>query len=50
MDQMINEFVRNSTTIQKGVFLMCAGIGFVFLVQVIFYIGVKIWPKGKKEE
>jgi len=50
MDQAIMNFVANATTIQKGVFLMCAGIGFVFLVQVIFYLAVKIWPKGKKEE
>ena len=28
---------------------MCVGIGFVFMVQVIFYISVKIWPKSKKE-
>jgi len=50
MDQAISNFVATATTIQKGVFLMCVGISFVFLVQVIFYIMVKIWPKKVKEE
>jgi len=45
MDQAIMDFVATATTMQKGVFLMCAGIGFVFMVQVIFYAVIKIWPK-----
>jgi Na+-transporting methylmalonyl-CoA/oxaloacetate decarboxylase gamma subunit len=49
MDQLIYDFVRDATTIQKGVFLMVAGISFVFLVQVIFFAVVKIWPRSKTE-
>jgi len=49
MDQAIMNFVATATTIQKGVFLMCTGIGFVFLIQIIFYAMVKIWPKAKPE-
>ena len=47
MDQALYDFVRNATTIEKGVFLMIAGVCFVFAVQVIFYMIIKIWP-GKK--
>ena len=49
MDQAIYDFANNATTVQKGFFLMVAGISFVFLVQVIFYAVVKIWPKSKKD-
>ena len=37
----------NYTDIGKGVFLMVAGIGFVFVVQVIFFLIIKLWPKAK---
>jgi Na+-transporting methylmalonyl-CoA/oxaloacetate decarboxylase gamma subunit len=51
---MINEwfqnFIRSGTNFQKSIFLMVSGIVFVFLVQVIFYLFVKLWPKGKDEE
>ena len=50
MDQLVQNFLRNATTIEKGFFLMIVGISFVFLVQVIFYAIVKIWPKGKEED
>jgi hypothetical protein len=33
--------------VQKAVFLMVCGVVFVFLVQVVFYLTIKLWPKGK---
>jgi len=45
--QILNEFLINATNIQKGLFLMIAGIGFVFAVQVIFYLIVKLWPNDR---
>ena len=47
MDQLLYDFVKNATTVQKGVFLMIAGVCFVFLVQIVFYMTVKLWPKSK---
>ncbi|MCL2270773.1 MAG: hypothetical protein FWC24_07450 [Treponema sp.] len=47
MDQLLNNFVQNATIVQKGVFLMIAGVSFVFLVQTVFYLIVKIWPRPK---
>jgi Na+-transporting methylmalonyl-CoA/oxaloacetate decarboxylase gamma subunit len=38
----------NYTDIGRGLFLMGAGIGFVFAVQVVFYLVIALWPKGKK--
>jgi len=48
MDQALYEFVRTATTIEKGVFLMVTGVCFVFAVQTIFYLTVKIWMGRKK--
>jgi len=48
MDQALYDFVRNATTVQKGVFLMIAGVCFVFAVQFIFFLTVKIWMGRKK--
>ncbi len=36
------------TDLGRGLFLMVAGIGFVFIVQVIFYLIIKLWPKTKE--
>jgi Na+-transporting methylmalonyl-CoA/oxaloacetate decarboxylase gamma subunit len=36
------------TDLGRGFFLMAAGIGFVFIVQVIFYLIIKLWPKTKE--
>jgi Na+-transporting methylmalonyl-CoA/oxaloacetate decarboxylase gamma subunit len=47
MDQLIGEFVTNASTIEKGIFLMVTGIVFVFIVQVVFYMVVKIWPRPR---
>ena len=50
MEQIFYDFVKNASTLQKGVFLMIAGICFVFIVQVVFYAAIKIWPKPKNRE
>jgi Na+-transporting methylmalonyl-CoA/oxaloacetate decarboxylase gamma subunit len=51
---MINEwfqnFIQTSTAVQKSVFLMVSGIAFVFSVQAIFYLVIKLWSKGKDAE
>ena len=49
MDELLYEFVRNATTVQKGVFLMIAGVCFVFVVQLVFYMVVKLWPKPRAD-
>jgi len=49
MEQLFNNFVHNANVFQKGVFMMIAGVLFVFAVQVVFYLTVKIWiAAGKK--
>ncbi|MDR2094616.1 MAG: hypothetical protein LBP76_03755 [Treponema sp.] len=47
MDTMLNGFIQNATTIQKSLFLMVCGVLFVFMVQVVFYLTVKLWPRKK---
>jgi Na+-transporting methylmalonyl-CoA/oxaloacetate decarboxylase gamma subunit len=48
MDELLRNFIQNASVIQKAVFLMVAGILFVFIVQVVFYLIAKLWPRGKK--
>jgi cell division protein FtsL len=48
MNDFLQTFIQTSSTVEKGFFLMAAGILFVFAVQVIFYLTVKLWPTGKK--
>ncbi len=43
----IIESVRLGSDVGKGLFLMACGMGFVFAVQVIFYLIIKIWPRAK---
>jgi Na+-transporting methylmalonyl-CoA/oxaloacetate decarboxylase gamma subunit len=50
MEQILYSFIENSSTLQKAVFLMIAGVLFVFAVQTIFYTIVKIWVRKKNEE
>lgn len=38
----------NYTDFGKGLFLMVCGMGFVFIVQVVFFAVIKLWPKGKQ--
>ena len=49
----MNDFIQSVATgsdIGKGLFLMVAGMGFVFAVQVVFYLIIALWPKAKKAE
>ena len=48
MNQIL-DMVREGSLFQKGLFLMVVGIGFVFAVQVIFYLIIRLWPKKKKD-
>ena len=48
MEKMLNSFILNASLIQKGIFLMIAGLLFVFFVQVIFFLVIKLWP-GRKQ-
>jgi Na+-transporting methylmalonyl-CoA/oxaloacetate decarboxylase gamma subunit len=50
MEQALANFIQTASTFQKGVFLMVAGVAFVFTVQFVFYLIVKVWPKPKQEE
>ena len=45
MEQLFMNFLGNASNVQKGFFLMCAGVGFVFSVQFIFYLVVKLWTR-----
>lgn len=47
MDQVLQNFIENSSVIGKAVFLMIAGILFVFTVQVVFYLIAKLWPRNR---
>ena len=44
MDQVLRDFVQGASTVEKSLFLMVCGILFVFAVQVVFYLTVKLWP------
>jgi hypothetical protein len=48
MDKALGNFIQNAGTVQKAVFLMIAGILFVFAVQLVFYLLAKLWPRGKQ--
>ena len=50
MDQLLYDFVRSASIVQKGVFLMVTGVCFVFIVQFVFYITVKIWLSVTKKK
>jgi Na+-transporting methylmalonyl-CoA/oxaloacetate decarboxylase gamma subunit len=50
MEQALQNFIQTATIFQKGVFLMIAGVLFVFLVQLVFYITVKIWVRFGKSK
>ena len=47
MDELLLSFVKSASTVEKGVFLMISGVSFVFAVQFVFFLIVKIWPKQK---
>jgi hypothetical protein len=48
MENIFNDFINNATLVQKGVFLMVTGVLFVFAVQLVFYLTVKLWPRSKR--
>jgi hypothetical protein len=47
MDSLL-QTVRNGPILSKALFLLTSGVLFVFLVQVVFYLTIKLWPRGKK--
>jgi hypothetical protein len=47
IDQLLKNFIQDSSVIGKAVFLMVVGILFVFTVQVVFYLIAKLWPRNK---
>jgi hypothetical protein len=47
IDQALRNFIQDSSVIGKALFLMAAGILFVFAVQVVFYLLAKLWPRNK---
>jgi Na+-transporting methylmalonyl-CoA/oxaloacetate decarboxylase gamma subunit len=47
MDRFLQGIIQNSSVLQKSFFLLVCGVLFVFLVQVVFYLVVKLWPRGK---
>ncbi|GHU15182.1 hypothetical protein FACS1894163_01020 [Spirochaetia bacterium] len=49
MNQLIEVIRQSDSTVGKAVFLMICGILFVFAVQVVFYLTIKLWPKKGKE-
>jgi len=46
MESLI-ESAKAGGTLAQAFFLMVCGMGFVFAVQVVFYLVIKAWPKGK---
>jgi len=44
---MLHDFVRDASVFEKGLFLMIAGVCFVFVVQFVFFLIVKVWM-GRK--
>jgi hypothetical protein len=47
MDNFIQSIASGSGNFSKALFLMIAGILFVFIVQIVFYAVIKLWPKAK---
>ena len=50
VEQTFYNFINSASVFEKGVFLMIAGVLFVFAVQLVFYLTVKLWPGRKNEE
>ena len=46
MEQILSDFIRSASTIEKAFFLMAAGLLFVFGVQLLFFLIVKLWPRS----
>ena len=50
MNEFLFDFIRNATLAQKGLFLMIVGILFVFTVQTVFYLTIKIWLRMSQKK
>jgi len=46
MEQILNEFIRTASTVEKAFFLMAAGLLFVFSVQLVFFLIVRLWRRS----
>gem|GEM_PF-1688234 len=42
MEQFL-DIMKSAPPVQQGVFVLVGGVFFVFAVQVVFYLTVKIW-------
>jgi hypothetical protein len=49
MDTLLQN-IQSGPVLSKALFLMVSGVLFVFAVQVVFYLSIKLWPKEKGEE
>jgi hypothetical protein len=49
MDALLQS-IRNGPVLSKALFLLVSGVLFVFVVQVVFYLTIKLWPRKKGEE
>jgi Na+-transporting methylmalonyl-CoA/oxaloacetate decarboxylase gamma subunit len=49
MTQLIEAVRQSDSVVSKALFLMICGIAFVFAVQVVFYLVIKLWPKKAAE-
>jgi hypothetical protein len=50
MNQLIETVRQGDSTIVKTLFIIACGVLFVFAVQAVFYVAIKLWPKGKKQD
>jgi len=48
MNELLQYFINTDNVFQKGLFLMVAGVVFVFLIQTFFFITIKFWLRKKK--
>jgi hypothetical protein len=46
MDALL-QHIQSGPVLSKALFLMVSGILFVFMVQVVFYLTIKLWPRTK---
>jgi hypothetical protein len=49
MDALL-QTVKNGPILSKALFLLVSGVLFVFAVQVVFYLVIKLWPRNKQAE
>jgi hypothetical protein len=49
MDALLQS-IQKGPVLSKALFLLVSGVLFVFVVQVVFYLTIKLWPRGKKAE